>query len=121
MEDSLSSQQQHDNDDAVAAAAAAAAAAQLGLGDLQSGAHQQHHFHHNLQQPDFSHTKDDGSTPHQDVDVHSLDIPVEGHDDVGLSGQEPELDLSLSMATTPHDNNRNTTYGRPPSIRKGGL
>lgn len=117
MEDALTSQQQHDND-AVAAAAAAAAAAQLGLGDLQSATHQQHHFHHNLQQPDFSHTKDDG-TPHQEVDVHTLDIPVEGHDDVGLSGQDTDLDLSLSMAATPHDSSRNTTYGRPPSIRKG--
>ncbi|KAL1409982.1 hypothetical protein Q8F55_003982 [Vanrija albida] len=115
MEDALTTQQQQDND-AVAAAAAAAAAASLGLADLQPP--QQHHFHHNLQQPDFSHTHKDDGTPHDEVDVHALEIPVDGEDDVGL--HDHDLDLSLSLAGTPHavDTTPRASYGRPPSIRK---
>lgn len=116
--DDLATQQQHEDETALAAQAAQAAAIHLDLGALQADSHQ-HQFQHHLQQPDFSHTKDDG-TPHAEVDVHALEIPVEGQDDMGLSVQEAHLSLALD-AHTPHhmETPRNSPYNRPPSIRKG--
>lgn len=96
----------------------------------------QHHFHHQLQQPDFSvqhKSQDDldvngnvdvdvdsqGLGEHEGIDVHALDIPVEGDDD---------LDLNLGSIGTPgldvddsDGGGHRGGYGRPPSIRKGGL
>lgn len=118
--DGLDQQHDHGSDEnALAAAQAAQAAAiHLDLGALQAESHQ-HEFEHHLQQPDFSHTKSDG-TPHADVDVHALDIPVEGQDEMSLAVQDAHLSLALE-AHTPHhvDTPRSSPYNRPPSIRKG--
>ncbi|KAK8853088.1 hypothetical protein IAR55_003789 [Kwoniella newhampshirensis] len=126
-------QQQADND--ALASAVAASARQLGLGSLHADSpadhhhvvnvhhqHQPHHFHHALQQPDFSQTshhhihpqlKDDGTVDtgaEMDVNVHALEIPTvdDGQDDVGHqlgmeTHGEPELDLSLGGMGTPGD------------------
>ncbi|WWC94699.1 hypothetical protein V866_001547 [Kwoniella sp. B9012] len=127
-------QQQADND----ALASAVAAASAHLGSLDDGGvgvgvvslddqHQphQHHFHHALQQPDFSqhhhHVKEDPHHQHHhddpandlnvDVDVHGLEIPVavddgshmHHHDhNLGMEG-EPELDLGLGNIGTPNE------------------
>ena len=77
-----------------------------------------HHFHHQLQQPDFSQSHK--SPMHGDdhhVDVHGLDIPVHGEDEVDLHGGD---DLDLGMMDG-HDDDlpqRTNNFGRPPSIRK---
>ena len=115
--DNLDSQQQADND--ALASAVGAAAHQLGLGH-----HDQPHFHHNLQQPDFSdhHKVGVENGGHDvvdvgvDVDVHGLDIPTVGDEDDVHGGEE--LDLSLAMGAG-DDLSPRGGYGRPPSIRKG--
>lgn len=131
-------QQQADND--ALASAVAASAHQLGLGPLHGhdhsddGHHQPHHFHHALQQPDFSqgHHHKDGEGHHdQGMDVHALDIPTvdEGHHHV-MEHHQSELDLGLGSIGTPGemqgfdtgemDQTPAEVYsGRPPSIRKG--
>ncbi|KAL0245823.1 hypothetical protein I308_104959 [Cryptococcus tetragattii IND107] len=130
-------QQQADND--ALASAVAASAHQLGLGPLHGhehpddGHHQPHHFHHALQQPDFSqgHHHKDGEGHHdQGMDVHALDIPTvdEGHHHV-MEHHQSELDLGLGSIGTPGemqgfdpgemDQTPAEVYsGRPPSIRK---
>lgn len=70
----------------------------------------QHHFHH----PNFS-------THHSHKlavnDVHNLDL-ANVEDD---TGGEEELDLALGDMGTPDMDTpqRTSTFGRPPSIRKG--
>jgi hypothetical protein len=55
---------------------------------------------------------------HEDVDVHTLDIPVEGDDVTVMHGDE-DLDLGLGSLGTPgHDSTGRGSFGRPPSIRK---
>lgn len=77
-----------------------------------------HHFHHQLQQPDFSSTHKSPVEGDVEVDVHALDIPVQG-DDVGMHGED-DLDLGLGGMGTPEDDTpqRTNSFGRPPSIRK---
>lgn len=118
----------HDEDsDALASALGA-------IGAHQDDGSAQHHFHHQLQPPDFSHghkSQDDldvngsvdvdvdsqGLGEHEGIDVHALDIPGEGEDD---------LDLNLGSIGTPgldvddsDGGGHRGGYGRPPSIRKG--
>ncbi|BEJ11372.1 hypothetical protein CspHIS471_0107940 [Cutaneotrichosporon sp. HIS471] len=114
--------QDHGSDESALAAAQAAQAAaiHLDLNALQAESHQ-HDFEHHLQQSDFGHTKNDGTT-HTDVDVHGLEIPVEGQDEMSLAVND-QLTLALeqhSHAHTPHhvDTQRASPYNRPPSIRK---
>lgn len=104
-----------------------------------------HHFHHQLQAPDFSsHISHNlkspldqhiSSTPTQDdfkdeavvdvghVDVDGLDrleIPIQGEDemDLGQAGEE-DLDLTMTHMDDVDDYpSRGSLYGRPPSIRK---
>jgi len=89
------------------------------LGAIGAGADgTTHHFHHQLQQPDFSQPhKSPMHVEEHHVDVHGLDIPVHGEDEVDLHGGD---DLDLGMMDG-HDDDlpqRTNNFGRPPSIRK---
>jgi hypothetical protein len=112
-EHALDSQQQADND--ALASAVGAAAHQLGLGSIdESGPG--HHFHHQLQQPDFSQGHKD-QDDHESVDVHGLDIPTLDEDDDDVMHGD-DLDLGLGSLTPGQDLGKGA-FGRPPSIRKG--
>ncbi|WWC71854.1 uncharacterized protein I206_105813 [Kwoniella pini CBS 10737] len=139
---SLQTAQQQADNDALASAVAAASAHLGSLGhhpdndvnvvmdDQQLNHHQPHHFHHALQQPDFSqhqhkeelldrhdlHNNGTGDLGVEvDVNVHDLEIPIavddhhlhqhehQHHDHVvGMEG-EPELDLNLGDMNTPNE------------------
>ncbi|ORY28129.1 hypothetical protein BCR39DRAFT_535565 [Naematelia encephala] len=89
------------------ASAVGAAAQQLGL-DTDS-----HHFHHQLTQPDFSHSHK--GDEHNHLDVHGLDMSVVDDDDGLHTGEE---DLDFTGMGTPDTPQRTSSFGRPPSIRK---
>jgi hypothetical protein len=82
----------------------------------------QHHYHHQLKAPDFSHHHKSDNDGHRH-DVHALDLPVGGDDDDMHTGGEEELDLALGDIGTPDmdASGRTNSFGRPPSIRKGEL
>jgi hypothetical protein len=106
MDHTLNSQQQADAD--ALASAVSTAAQSLGLDGIDHG----HHFHHQLQAPDFSQAglglgddeKEEG------VDVTGLGLPDDG--DLG------EEDLGLNLDDLEERDDR-PAFSRPPSIRKG--
>ncbi|WVW85987.1 hypothetical protein I302_108025 [Kwoniella bestiolae CBS 10118] len=126
---SLQTAQQQADNDALASAVAAASAHLGSLDGVSMGDEHQHHFHHHaLQQPDFSHIKEDhhsndglshihhGDPSNElnvDVNVHGLEIPVQvddgshmhHHHDQHMGGMEgePELDLGLGSIGTPNE------------------
>ena len=99
-----------------------ALASALGAIGASNNAAAAHHFHHQLQQPDFSHKGSLGQEhDHHVVDVHSLDIPVGDGSDVSMHHhhRDGDFDLGLDMQDVGDDTPaRTNSFGRPPSIRK---
>ena len=78
---------------------------------------QHHHFHHQLQGTEFTSHRQHHHRSHKNH--HDLDLSNVGDS----TGGEDDLDLALDDMGTPDLDTpqRTSTFGRPPSIRKGAF